>query len=70
MQIIVVVDNTFLTSYFQRPLELGADVVMYSLTKYMNGHSDVIMGAAVTNNEDVHNKLRFLQNGKCFFSKG
>lgn len=37
---------------------------MYSLTKYMNGHSDVIMGAAVTNNEDIHNKLRFLQNGK------
>lgn len=60
--IIVVVDNTFLTSYFQRPLELGADIVMYSLTKYMNGHSDVIMGAAVTNNEDIHNKLRFLQN--------
>jgi len=60
--IIVVVDNTFLTSYFQRPLELGADLVIYSLTKYMNGHSDVIMGAAITNNEDLHNKLRFLQN--------
>lgn len=66
LQIVVVVDNTFLTSYFQRPLELGADIVMYSLTKYMNGHSDVIMGAAVTNNEDIHNKLRFLQNGKHF----
>lgn len=60
--IIVVVDNTFLTSYFQRPLELGADIVMYSLTKYMNGHSDVIMGAAVTNDEEIHKKLRFLQN--------
>uniref|UniRef100_T1GQM3 cystathionine gamma-lyase n=1 Tax=Megaselia scalaris TaxID=36166 RepID=T1GQM3_MEGSC len=55
--IIVVVDNTFLTSYFQRPLELGADVVAYSLTKYMNGHSDVIMGAAVTSSEDIYNRL-------------
>lgn len=64
LQIVVVVDNTFLTSYFQRPLELGADIVMYSLTKYMNGHSDVIMGAAVTNSEEIHNKLRFLQNGE------
>ncbi|KAF4521417.1 hypothetical protein B566_EDAN010574 [Ephemera danica] len=43
--IILVVDNTFLTSYFQRPLTLGADMVVYSLTKYMNGHADVIMGA-------------------------
>lgn len=60
--IIVVVDNTFLTSYFQRPLELGADVVAYSLTKYMNGHSDVIMGAAVTSSEDIYNRLKFLQN--------
>jgi len=60
--IIIVVDNTFLTSYFQRPLELGADIVVYSLTKYMNGHSDVIMGAAVTSNDDIHSKLRFLQN--------
>ena len=61
--IIVVVDNTFLSSYFQRPLELGADLVMYSLTKYMNGHSDVIMGAAITSSEDIHKRLRFLQNG-------
>ncbi|XP_071443487.1 cystathionine gamma-lyase isoform X2 [Hetaerina americana] len=60
--IIVVVDNTFLTSYFQRPLELGADVVMYSLTKYMNGHSDVVMGAVCTNREDINESLRFLQN--------
>lgn len=62
--IIVVVDNTFLTSYLQRPLEFGADIVMYSLTKYMNGHSDVIMGAAIVNDEELHEKLRFLQNGK------
>lgn len=60
---IVAVDNTFLSSYFQRPLELGADIVTYSLTKYMNGHSDVIMGALVTNNEDLYNRLKFLQNG-------
>lgn len=60
--IIVAVDNTFLSSYFQRPLELGADLVVYSLTKYMNGHSDVIMGAAITNSDELHNKLRFLQN--------
>merc|ERR1712045_115775 len=61
-KIFLVVDNTFLSSYFQRPLELGADIVMYSLTKYMNGHTDVIMGAAVTNSPDLHERLRFLQN--------
>ncbi|XP_047532849.1 cystathionine gamma-lyase [Vanessa atalanta] len=60
--IITVVDNTFLTSYLQQPLRHGADVVMYSLTKYMNGHSDVIMGAAVLNNSDIEKRLRFLQN--------
>ncbi|KAL4716822.1 hypothetical protein ACJJTC_012633 [Scirpophaga incertulas] len=60
--ILVVVDNTFLTPYLQRPLALGADVVMYSLTKYMNGHSDVIMGAAVVNDDQLNEKLRFLQN--------
>ncbi|XP_066600785.1 cystathionine gamma-lyase [Prorops nasuta] len=60
--IIVVVDNTFLTSYFQLPLNLGADIVVYSLTKYMNGHSDIIMGAAITNNDDLAAKIGFLQN--------
>lgn len=60
--IFTVVDNTFTTSYFQRPLELGADVVMHSLTKYMNGHSDVVMGAVITSNEAIHEKMRFLQN--------
>ena len=45
---------------------MGADIVMHSLTKYMNGHTDVIMGAAMTNSEDLHNRLRFLQNGKTF----
>ncbi|XP_061709091.1 cystathionine gamma-lyase [Cydia pomonella] len=60
--ILVVVDNTFLTPYLQRPLDFGADVVVYSLTKYMNGHSDVIMGAAVVNNDELAARLRFLQN--------
>ncbi|ETN59372.1 cystathionine beta-lyase [Anopheles darlingi] len=60
--IVVVVDNTFLSAYLQRPLDLGADVVMYSLTKYMNGHSDVIMGAMVTSDEQIYERLKFLQN--------
>jgi len=60
--IFLVVDNTFLSCYFQRPLELGADIVMYSLTKYMNGHTDVIMGAACTSSDDLAERLRFLQN--------
>lgn len=59
--IIVVVDNTFLTCYLQRPLDFGADIVMYSLTKYMNGHSDVVMGAAVLNSQEIADKLRIIQ---------
>ena len=51
--VFLVVDNTFESAYFQRPLELGADISYYSLTKYMNGHTDVIMGAACTNSEDL-----------------
>ncbi|KAL2716891.1 cystathionine gamma-lyase [Vespula squamosa] len=62
LNIILVVDNTFLTCYYQKPLELGADLVVYSLTKYMNGHSDIIMGAAITRRDDIAEKLRFLQN--------
>lgn len=58
----LVVDNTFLSAYLQRPLDLGADIVMYSLTKYMNGHSDVVMGSAATNSEELHEKLRYYQN--------
>jgi len=60
--VFLVVDNTFESAYFQRPLELGADIAYYSLTKYMNGHTDVIMGAASTNNEDLAERMRFLQN--------
>jgi len=59
---ILVVDNTFATPYFQRPLELGADVVMHSTTKYINGHSDVVGGALVTANDELAEKIRFMQN--------
>jgi len=58
----VVVDNTFMTPYFQRPLELGADVVFHSVTKYLNGHSDMVGGALVLNDDALHEQLRFLQN--------
>ncbi|ROL44497.1 Cystathionine gamma-lyase [Anabarilius grahami] len=59
---IVVVDNTFMSAYFQRPLALGADICMYSATKYMNGHSDVVMGLISLNREDLYERLKFLQN--------
>lgn len=62
-EILVVVDNTFMSPYFQRPLNLGADVVIHSLTKYVNGHSDVVMGAAITNSETIDNHLFFMQLG-------
>ena len=58
----VVVDNTFLTPYFQRPLELGCDVVLHSVTKYLNGHSDMVGGVLITSHDDLADKLRFLQN--------
>lgn len=58
----LVVDNTFATPYLQRPLELGADIVVHSTTKYLGGHSDVIGGAAVSSHTDVHQRLAFLQN--------
>uniref|UniRef100_A0A669CMC0 Cystathionine gamma-lyase n=1 Tax=Oreochromis niloticus TaxID=8128 RepID=A0A669CMC0_ORENI len=60
--IVVVVDNTFMSAYFQRPLALGADICMYSATKYMNGHSDVVMGLVSMNREDLYERLKFLQN--------
>ena len=58
----VVVDNTFATPYLQRPLELGADIVVHSTTKYLGGHSDVVGGAIVTNDEAAFDRLKFLQN--------
>lgn len=61
-KLLLAVDNTFLTPYLQRPLELGADIVAHSLTKYMNGHSDVVMGAVIVRDEALHNKMRYLQN--------
>lgn len=57
----VAVDNTFATPVFQRPLELGADIVMHSVTKYLNGHSDVIGGAVITNDSDLAEEIGFLQ---------
>jgi cystathionine gamma-synthase len=59
---IVVVDNTFASPALQRPLELGADVVFHSATKYLAGHSDTVIGVVVTSREDVAAQLRFLQN--------
>ena len=58
---IAVVDNTFATPYLQRPLELGADVVMHSTTKYLGGHSDVLGGALVLNDGDLAKKIEFIQ---------
>ena len=73
--LITVCDNTFMSPYFQRPLEHGLDIVLHSTTKYINGHSDVIGGIVVTRSDDLHTKLRFLQNAvggvpgpmDCFF---
>lgn len=61
-QALVVVDNTFMSPYFQRPLSLGADITVHSATKYLGGHSDVIGGALVVNREDLFERLAFLQN--------
>ena len=60
--ITVAVDNTFMTPFFQRPLELGAGVVLHSVTKYLNGHSDMLGGALVTSDDKLAEQLRFLQN--------
>ena len=58
----VVVDNTFASPFFQRPLPLGADVVVHSTTKYLGGHSDIIGGALVTNSKEIYETLKFHQN--------
>ncbi|MBI5347744.1 MAG: cystathionine gamma-synthase [Chloroflexi bacterium] len=58
----VVVDNTFATPYLQRPLDLGADMVIHSTTKYLGGHSDVIVGAVITSDAATYERLKFLQN--------
>ncbi len=61
-KIISVCDNTFLSPYFQRPLELGIDVVVHSTTKYINGHSDTVGGFIATSNEELAQRISFLQN--------
>jgi cystathionine gamma-lyase len=74
-RVISVVDNTFMSPYFQQPLKLGADIVVHSVTKYMNGHSDVVGGVLATNRTDLYTDLKFLQNAigaipspmDCFF---
>lgn len=61
-QILLAVDNTFATPYLQNPLDLGADIVMHSATKYLGGHSDVVMGALIVNDKELADKLYFIQN--------
>lgn len=61
-KIMVAVDNTFASPYLQNPLDLGADIVMHSVTKYLGGHSDVIMGALIVNDEKLHQDLAFIMN--------
>jgi len=60
--VLLVVDNTFMTPWFQRPLELGADLVLHSTTKYLNGHSDVVGGALIGRDAALGERLKYLQN--------
>ena len=60
--ILVAVDNTFASSYIQQPLKMGADIVMHSATKYLAGHSDVILGALIVNDKNLAERLKFIQN--------
>lgn len=60
--LLTLVDNTFMTPYLQRPLELGCDIVLHSGTKFLNGHSDVLCGFAVTRDEELGKRLKFVQN--------
>jgi len=61
-KITTVVDNTFVSPYFQKPLDLGASLVLHSMTKYIGGHSDVVAGCLVTNSENIAQRIKFLQN--------
>ena len=61
-KLLLAVDNTFATPYLQQPLNLGADIVMHSATKYLGGHSDVVMGALVVKDEELGEQLAFIQN--------
>lgn len=60
--LVTVVDNTFASPYLQNPIDLGADIVMHSVTKYIGGHSDVVMGALMMNNEELYKRLFFIYN--------
>ncbi len=60
--VLLAVDNTFASPYFQRPLECGADIVVHSTTKYLSGHSDIIGGIAITSNERIYRQVQFYQN--------
>jgi len=60
--ILLVVDNTFATPYLQSPLDLGADIVIHSVTKYLGGHSDIVLGVAMVNESEINEKLAFYQN--------
>jgi cystathionine gamma-lyase/cystathionine beta-lyase len=60
--LILAVDNTFASPYLQNPIDLGADIVMHSVTKYLGGHSDVVMGALLTSRDDLYTRLAFIQN--------
>src|SRR5690606_11050479 len=61
-QVLFAVDNTFASPYLQNPLDLGADIVMHSVTKYIGGHSDIVMGALIVNNQDLYDRLFFFYN--------
>lgn len=61
--LISIVDNTFMTPYYQRPLDLGADIVVHSATKFLGGHSDIVAGVAATNDKNLSKRIRFAQNG-------
>lgn len=61
-KLITVCDNTFMSPYFQNPIEFGIDIVLHSTTKYLNGHSDIIGGMLVTSDEKIHERLRYIQN--------
>ncbi|WP_081208401.1 cystathionine gamma-synthase [Salegentibacter sediminis] len=61
-KLLLAVDNTFATPYLQQPMDLGADIVMHSATKYLGGHSDVVLGALVVNDKNIADKLYFIQN--------
>ncbi len=61
-QLITIADNTFLSPFLQKPLDLGVDVVVHSATKFLAGHSDILAGAVVTNNQTLADKIYFIQN--------